>query len=150
MVMEKENAISSKIRQQADYIQKRYIINAKENDEGFVTLASWEKFDEDVKKYFEDLGYIIVQTKKECSIVWDSKCEKYFREEAKNKKIIYKVSVSIFVLCLAILIYQLYVGLKKVEDMALVAFVFYVGKIALVNYVLKYDDETYITQLREK
>lgn len=150
MVNKKENAISTPIREQADYIQKRYIINAKENGEGFVTLASWEKFDENIKKYFEDLGYIIVQTKKECSIVWDQKWEKYFREEAEKKKIIYKVSASIFVLCLAILMYQLYMGIKNAVDVAIIAGVFYAGKLALVNYILQYDDETYITQHKEK
>lgn len=145
MVMEKENAVSVELKEKVDYIRRRYITKAKQNGDGFVVLDPWEKFDEDMIKYFENIGYTIVQRKNGCMIVWNPVWEMIFRKDVKKKKRIYKISIKIFLASILLLLYQLYVGIDSKENMIIVIGIFYTGVLALVHCAIQYNDKIYIT-----
>ena len=149
MVMTRKDVVSAEIKERVEYIQKRYITNAKQNGDGFVILNPWEKFEADMVQYFENMDYTIVQRKKGCMIVWDAKWKEIFWKEAKKKKIIYKISVSIFLASIALLLYQLYIGINNKENIIIFGGIFYIGVLSLVYYAIQYDDKTYITPPKE-
>ena len=153
MVIANEQNITttqSVVKERAEYIRERYILNAKKNKEGFVVLEPWEKMDENIQKYFETLDYTIIRTKQSVIIVWEDKWKKEFYKDIKRKRLIYKISLSIFITSLFLLLCQLYLGINGIGNMIILCGIFYTGVLALMHCAIQYSDKIYITPLKGK
>lgn len=145
-----QSSVMAEVKERAEYIRERYILNAKQNKEGFVVLEPWEKIDENTQKYFEALDYTIIRTKQGVIIVWGEKWKKEFYKDIKRKKLIYKISISIFITSLILLLCQLYLGINEIGNMIILCGIFYTGVLALMHCAIQYSDKIYITPLKEK